>query len=50
MRYRSFEDRKVSTFVAIGIITLFGVGATTLILHTLSKVKFTETELAKIVD
>jgi len=49
MRYRSFEDRKVSTYVALLVITIIGAGATFVIMHAISVVKFDETNLAKIV-
>lgn len=50
MRYRSFEDRKVSTYAALLIITVFGAGATMMILKVADKVKFSDTNLAQIVN
>lgn len=50
MRYRSFQDRKISTYAALVIVLIFGISATTLILHAISVVKFDDTNLAKIVN
>jgi len=50
MRYRSFEDRKVSTYLALLIITIFGAGATMMIIRAADAVKFSETNLAQIVN
>lgn len=50
MRYRSFEDRKVSAYLALLIITLFGAGATMMIIHVADTVKFSDTNLAQIVN
>ena len=51
MRYRSMQDRTVSAYAAVLIITLFGAGATMVILHAISSVDFTyESQYAALGD
>ena len=50
MRYRSFEDRKVSAWTALCIIAVFGIVMTSVILHVISSVHYFDTELSEVTD